>query len=81
MVLMTVVFHGMSWQGITVYHNSSPENGNSFSSDAFSPGSGHIVIGRKTTNEELDYSSVLIDELTLWNWNFTADDVNVMLGT
>ena len=79
---MTLVFHGNDTdQGLTLYHNHSEIKDPMVNvQDEHPPGSGHIVIGRRYTNKDSHYSSILIDDFILWNWPFTQDDVDAMFG-
>ena len=54
---------------VTVYHNKAVQTGtlDSSSSD-FSPSSGKTIIGKLTSDQELFYGSVIVDELAMWNY-------------
>ena len=41
----------------------------------FSIGNGRMVLGRRETNVDKLYASFLMDELTLWTEEFSAEDV------
>ena len=66
-------------QGYSVYHNGQwVGNNTSGSVTTFTPGDGRMVIGRFFVNQDRDYSSVEVDELTLWNRPLTVQEVEML---
>ena len=66
-------------QGIQIYQdgilarNQTVKIGNHFQ-----PGDGRVVVGRKETNQDRDYSSIEMDELLFFNNNLTAEEVRMI---
>ena len=79
---LAMVFHGPNeGEGITVYHDgvqvASDTTKWPYSFPPYRPGDGTFVIGRFYTDRGEDYSSVEVDELTLWNRNLTQQEIGV----
>ena len=49
-----------------------------WSSDSRSTGDGRIVLGRRYTDQDRDYASVMIDELIYFNKALGDDEINVL---
>ena len=39
------------------------------------PGSSRVVVGRRYSDEDTDYTTVLVDELLFFNWKLTIQDI------
>ena len=74
---LVVVYLGPNnGQGLVVYINGTQERRKTTKhDDSRQPSNGQLVIGKKTTNGDYFYSSVAVDELTLWNRQLTAQEV------
>ena len=71
-----MVYHG-PWNGVTMYIDGSLASSttNLWGPFNFSIGNGKMVPGRRETNVDKLYASFLMDELTLWTEEFSAEDV------
>ena len=73
---MVVVYHS---GGLTVHHVGSLEQSDtSKDPGTHSASSGRMVIGRKAVDVNAFYTSVVVDELALWNRSLTAKEINDM---
>ena len=77
--MMTLVLRG-PYAGIMAYHDTTPvAETDEYTNKTSTPGEGKIYIGRKRTNNDGDeYSSLMADELTLWNRSLTAEEVEMI---
>ena len=66
---LAMVYHGLNnGEGFTLYHNGVEVAHVDFkSASSYNAGPGSMVIGRSFTNNDDIYTSVVVDELTLWN--------------
>ena len=70
-----MVYHGPN-QGVTMYINGALESTTStMYAFGLNAGNGKMVIGRRETNKDSLYASFIIDELTLWSNELTAQEV------
>lgn len=60
---------------IYVYRDGLVGETYSVSFSPYSPGRGHVVIGRRFTGVDGYYGDVELDELMAWNKNLTANQV------
>ena len=80
--MVTVVYHGLN-RGLAVYHNIT-KIGESSTHDknySYSPGPGTFTLNRKYTNQDNYYSSVMFDELTMWNRALSSQEVEKIYKT
>ena len=77
--MMTLVLRGPT-AGIVAYHDTTVvAETDEYTNKTSTPGEGKIYIGRKRTNNDGDeYSSLMADELTLWNRSLTAEEVEMI---
>ena len=70
-----MVYHG-PWNGVTMYIDGSYASSNTnLYTFNLNEGNGKMVLGRRETNADKLYASFLMDELTLWPEEFSAQDV------
>ena len=70
-----MVYHGPG-NGVTMYIDGSLASSvTSLYSFNLNAGNGKMVLGRRETNADKLYASFLMDELTLWTEEFSAQDV------
>ena len=70
-----MVHHGPN-KGITQYINGAPAGAHvGMYSYPLSAGSGSMVLGRREKNADKLYTDLKMDDLTLWDEEFDADDV------
>ena len=63
-------------QGLVVYVNGTKEETDTITyCGANDPGNGELVIGRRYTDLGRNYTSVAVDELTLWNRELSAKEI------
>ena len=74
---MVVVYHSAR---LTVHHVGSFEQSDTSMEDprTYRASSGKMIIGRKTVDANDFYTSVIVDELTLWNRSLTTQEINDM---
>ena len=74
---MVVVYHSAR---LTVHHVGSFEQSDTSMEDPriYRASSGGMIIGRKTVDANDFYTSVIVDELTLWNRSLTTQEINDM---
>ena len=66
-------------QGITVYIDGALQGSDtSKATRSRQPGDGRVVIGRRRTNIDQKYESVMVDELTLWNRTLTLQEIQAV---
>ena len=63
-------------QGLVVYVNGTKEVTDTIMYRvANHPGNGKLIIGRRYTDWDHNYTSVAVDELTLWNRALSAQEI------
>ena len=73
---MVVVYHSAR---LTVHHVGTLEQPDtSMDPGAYRASSGRMIIGRKSVDINAFYTSVIVDELTLWNRSLTTQEINHM---
>ena len=74
---MALVYHGPNnGQGITVYQDGTQvEHDDTRYNQLYTRGSGSMVIGRKYTFKDDHYTSVAVDELTMWNRQLSVQEI------
>ena len=69
---MVVVYHSAR---LTVHHVGTLEQPDtSMDPGAYRASSGRMIIGRKSVDINAFYTSVIVDELTLWNRSLTTQE-------
>ena len=73
---MVIVYHD---GGLTVHHVGTVQDTDSEKTDTnHTQSSGRMVIGRKSVIVRDFYTSVVVDELTLWNRSLRTEDIQNM---
>ena len=74
---VALVYHGPNdGEGITVYHDGTQvEHDDTRYNRSYTTGPGSMVIGRKYTNRDDYYTSVVVDELTMWNRQLSVQEI------
>ena len=74
---LVVVYLGPNnGQGLVVYINGTNKRRDTLRyEDVHLTGNGELVIGRRCTNLDHSYTSVAVDELTLWNRELSAKEI------
>ena len=74
---LVVVYLGPNnGQGLVVYVNGTREGRDkTMYGGANQPGNGELIIGRKYTDWDDKYASVAVDEMTLWNRELSAQEI------
>ena len=69
-------------EGIWVYYNGAEVVNDTFTyTNDWPDGDGRIVVGRQYTDDDKDYSSVQVDELTFFNKALRLDDIKLLYNT
>ena len=73
--LMTMVLRGAD-AGIVAYHDTTQVAETTIKTlYGSAPGESRVFIGRKRVSHHQDYSSMMVDELTMWNRKLTSEEV------
>ena len=73
--LMAMVLRGPD-AGIVAYHDTTlVADTTSKRVYGSAPGESRVFIGRKRVSHHQDYSSMMVDELTMWNRKLTSEEV------
>ena len=76
---MTIVYHGPNnGEGFTVYHDGTQvehDDTRYYTGFSYTTGPGVVVIGRGYTDEDDHYTSVAVDELTMWNRQLSFQEI------
>ena len=74
---LAMIFHGSNeGQGFSVYHDGSSIKHDSNKSDKnYTESSGTVIIGKRFTDRDGDYGSVMVDELTFWDRQLLLEEI------
>ena len=79
---LAMILHGPNdGQGISIYHDgilvkrdSTKEQKN------YTQSTGTVIIGKRFTDRDEDYGSIMVDELTFWDRQLLPEEINAMVA-
>ena len=72
-----LVINGVG-EGLNVYINGELEGNAGLERYNVESGDGRMVIGRRYTNKDKYYVTVMVDEMTFWNRNLTTQEIQAI---
>ena len=77
---MAIVFHGPNeGEGISIYHNAVlMKNDATKQTNTYPDSSGIVIIGKRYTDRDEHYGSVMVDELTFWERQLTLAEIQTL---
>ena len=77
---LAMIFHGPNnGQGMSIYHNGSLVKYDLTKAlKNYTGSSGNVIIGKRFTDRDEDYGSVMVDELTFWDRQLLPEEIQAM---
>ena len=75
-----MIFHGPNdGQGMSIYHDGSLfRHDSSKMSRNLTESSGNVIIGKRFMDQEGDYGSVMVEELTFWDRELLLEEIQAL---